>query len=127
MIRGAFPPVTTRQTLSDVIELISSEDGTSINLTGCTAKVAMISADYAPAPGWWGGPNYYDRLLRAPSIDATVTILEEAGGINFVFTTDQMRTLCPGQYRLAATVTRDDYTVQIILGDIPVLDGGVPL
>lgn len=126
MIRGALPPVTTRQTFIDQIEFFSDEDGTSFDLTGATAKVAlMLDADRWPGRSFAG--FFYDcGFAAAALISATVSVYGTAGIVEFTFTPAQMASLCPGQYLLACNLTRDGETAQILIGNLPVLDGVVP-
>lgn len=129
MIRGAFPPITTRQSFRDSVQIYSDLDGTPFDLTGSRIQVA-IAADW-PAPSAWPSDGYYDsgffasRNLLATTDDGTVTI-PGLGVFVFNFTSAQIASLCPGIYAIACTLSRSDTTVQLLLGTLPVLDGVVP-
>jgi hypothetical protein len=126
MFRGALPARSNRESFVDLLELVCDDDGLPFDLTGATAQVSLVSdREWAPCTS---STIYYDRAFTpATLISAGVFISEAAGVIEFTFTRDQMASLTPGQYALACTVTRDGETTQIIIGNLPVLDGIVPL
>lgn len=133
MLQGALPPITNRQSYEDVIEVFCAtddvDDGQLFDLTGCTAQVAIAAADRSPRGNFGGfGGYYYDGpfwpapLLLASTADGSVTI-PDFGTIVFNFTAAQIAALRPGQYVLAASITRDDATAVIVRADLTVLDG----
>lgn len=124
MIRGAFPPITTRQSFVDEIEVFSDDDGAPFDLTGATAQVAIASAAHYPRS--WNSRFYDSCAWPAPRLIASVALVAASGVIVFTFTQSQIETLCPGQYVVAANLSRGGETVQLVLGDLSVLDGVVP-
>lgn len=132
MIRGAFPPITNRQSLIDRVEVYSDYDNTLFDLTGATIVVS-IGRDLGWLPAWgWGGDYYYDdwpgfgTSAQTASTDDGTVVIAQTGIFVFTFTRDQIATLCPGQYVLGLTMSRDGVTVQILLATFSVLDGVVP-
>lgn len=131
MIRGAFPPITTRQAFRDALEIFSTLDDTYFDLTG--AKVQVSIASQWPFP-WWGGNDYgiaedigsYPApRLTCSTADGTITN-PVIGVYIFNFTPAQIATLCPGQYMVGADISRGDFRVTLLLGDLLVLDGVTP-
>lgn len=124
MIRGALPPISTRQSYIDEIEVFSDDDGTPFDLTGATAQVAIATLDQ------WPGNSNYGQFYDCPGFSAfrvlaSVAIVD-VGVIQFTFTPAQIASLCPGQYVLGANLSRDGETVQFMLGALSVIDGVVP-
>lgn len=124
MIRGAFPPISTRQSFTDEIECFSDDDGTPFDLTGAVAQVAIAAADHYPRN--WNSRFYDSCAWPAPRLIASVAIIATAGAIQFTFTLAQIETLRPGQYVVAANLSRGGETIQLIVGDLAVIDGVVP-
>lgn len=133
MIRGALRAVTTRQSFSDVLEIFSDADDTPFNTAGSKVQIA-ISRQY---PGDWpwnddygfssGTGNNPAPLLTLSTADGSlVTSFETIGKYPFTFTPAQMATLQPGQYVVGANIERNGFVAQLVLGDLPVLDGVVP-
>lgn len=129
MIRGAFRPITTRQSFSDAIEIFSDLDDTYFDLTGSTVQVSIA----AQWPAWWGddygfplsGGVYPRPLLTCTTADGTIT--NPAIGVYvFTFTPARIATLWPGQYVVGINISRNGYTAMLALGDLSVLDGVVP-
>ena len=130
MIRMSFPAITTRQSFVDEVEVVDADDGTSVDLTGCTIKV-QIATRYPFGAPLYTMPPYYDAfpyaspLLLASTDDGTITI-PDVGVFVFSFTESQIASLCPGIYQVGCTIARDAEVAQLLLGDLPVLDGVVP-
>lgn len=130
MIRSAFPAISNRQSFVDAVELISDDDDTPIDLTGCTIQVA-IRAQFAPYLydyGRWPGTNTgwtSGARLLATTADGSITI-PDLGVFVFQFTEAQIASLCPGLYDIACNIARDGEAAQLILGQLPILDGVVP-
>ena len=129
MLRGTLLPKSNRESFVDQIELIDPNDGSLWDLTGFTAKV-RLQATYPS----YSQPDYtpyfnYNALWPPNMLDATT----ENGGIviignqafEFTFSESQKASLCSGQYKLSATVTRNSRTLQLFQFDIPILAGGV--
>lgn len=127
MIRGAFPPISTRQSFRDAIEIFSDQDGTPFDLTGSKVQVS-IASQWPALPGgdYWGyGDSYPAPLLTCSTDDGTIT--NPAMGVYiFNFTPARIASLCPGQYVVGANISRSGFTVMLVLGDLSVIDGVVP-
>lgn len=130
MIRSAFPAISNRQSFVDAVEIYSDDDDTPLDLTGCTIQVAIRAQfapflyDYGRWPGTSGTWISGTRLL-ATTADGTITI-PDLGVFIFVFTEQQISSLCPGLYDIACNIARDGEAAQLILGQLPILDGVVP-
>lgn len=130
MFRGAFPAITTRQSFIDVVEIVDSDDGSPIDLTGCKIQVEIIEqqpyrrlGDYWPSAWGFGWPT--SARLLATTDDGSVTI-PDLGVFIFTFTPQQIASLPSGEYAVGCNMSRNGETVQLLLGNLPVLDGVVP-
>jgi hypothetical protein len=131
MIRTSFPPLSTRQSFIDDVWVYDNDDDSLIDLTGCKIQLA-IRAQFSPFVydyGRWSGTSWNwssGARLLATTDDGSITI-PDLGVFIFTFTEQQMAALCPGIYDIACNMARDDETIQFILGQLPILDGVVPL
>lgn len=107
MQTGSFAPVSNRATWTDSYQLTDADDGDLIDLTGIDGITVEI---------------------RSASLTATLgsgVTVTGAGTFEWTFTETQMRTLCPGTYKVACVAEDGDESEQIFIFDLPVLDGGV--
>lgn len=111
MLEVMLARVSNRATWRDVIELTDADTGDAIDLS--EADIVVEVAD-----------DCGRILLSATTDNGKVTVLT-AGSAEFVFTRDEMATLCPGTYRVGGTVTIDGDTEQVFFGTVPVMDGVV--
>lgn len=130
MFRSAFPAITNRQSFIDEVEVLDADDGTPVDLTGCRIVVGIRLRHYQ-GWGWdyWPYPAAPSLYVDAPRLvastdDGTVTI-PDLGVFFFNFTFTQIASLRPAIYDVGATVTRDGEEVELLLGQLPVLDGVV--
>ena len=130
-IRGSLPPTTNRESLIFEIEFIDADDGTAVDLTDVSMQVKIRLTSEAQWPSSTGYVPFYDYgtadapCLLATTDNGSIIIPDDFTAV-VTFTEAQMRTLCPGQYTISGTVTRDEIGMQMFICDLPVLSGGVP-
>lgn len=112
MRTGSLDPVSNRESFQLIRQIIDTETGEAIDLTGATIVFELTRQDCcSPA-------------LSATTDNGAVTFPD-----NFTyqidFTLAQMRTLCPETYKVGLTFERDDQTTEIIIGTLPILAGNV--
>lgn len=110
MFQGTLEPRTTSSSWRQPFELIDEDTGDPVSLTDCTISFQV-----------------YDPLNESTRLTATldngkVTLLDDAV-FEIAFTRDDMRSLEPRTHTVGCTITKGDDVMQIILGDLPVLDG----
>jgi hypothetical protein len=107
--------------------LVTDLDNNPIDLTGCSLEfVARIKR----RGGYYGSGFYGDYdgggCLAASTDIGNLTIIG-LGMFQWFFTSDQMRSLCPGTYDTGLTLTSSDgtETVQLAIGPLAIVDGVV--
>lgn len=111
MISGSLPPASNRETLNLQIEFYDEETDEPIDVATATEAVIAV------APAGCRSPVLTARL-SAGQIEQT-----ETGVIECTFSADQMSGLCAGTYDIGGTLTKDNETVQFLIGTLPVYDG----
>lgn len=90
-------------------------DGVAFDLTGYSVEVRVTT-------------QRGSEVLSGSTSDGTVTLVEDAdlvtSIISWVFRAATMAGVQKGQYTVGVRIAKDSDTVQIILGRLPVLDGG---
>lgn len=107
MLVATFPPASNRADWIETVAFVDPETDDLIDLSGATIAVTLNEMDGCP------------RLTAAAQIITT-------GVAQFIFTRDQMMTLCAGPYSVGATLERDGATVQVVIATVPVMNGLVP-
>ena len=111
MYGGSFDSQSNRADWEGSIYLYDGDVGADeyIDLTGCTVTLSLR--------------NERDGLeLSATTDDATITFPDN-GYISWVFTASQMASLCPGTYKVGIRISRDDKTMQLLIGTLPIVEG----
>ena len=124
MYQGTLPAVTNRADWEETVLLFVSETGEPFDATGASV-VVQLSRCPPDRRGWDYG--FYDTsgwALSATTENGRAVAGPE--GFTFHFSRADMSSVCPGTYVIGATLERDDFTTQILLGTVPVLGGGVP-
>ena|SRR6185436_196334 len=115
MFMGQVDAISNKATWrSKVYELVDEDDGTTTDLTAVTALdiVATIrSAREAP----------YNVLATASIANGKVTI--PGPGFQWQFEVSDLTDLCAGTYCIGVKVTMDGFIVDLIIGDLPVIEG----
>lgn len=128
MYHVTFPQRSNRASWT-FIGVITDLDGNPIDLSACSMVFSIRGK--RGASDWYGGysgfDNYGDPNLEASTDNGALTIIG-LGTFQWVFTLDQMRSLCPGTYNTGLTLTNNDgtETVQLFVGPLAIIDGVVP-
>ncbi|MBR0882483.1 hypothetical protein ABIF65_004125 [Bradyrhizobium japonicum] len=109
MYTGYFATTSNRGDWSEAIMLADAESGDIIDITGC--RVTLSVADEQ------GGVR-----LKASTDDGSIT-LPDVGTFQWDFDENQMSGLCPGAYNVGVRISRDDRTVQLVIGSVNVMEG----
>lgn len=116
MLTGTLPPASNRADWIDCVEIRDTEADSDadalVDLDGCDIVVAIYDEDYVKRAG--------------ATTDAGTVQIVDSGVFQFTFPRSVMAGLCAGTYKVGCTISRDDETVQILIGDLPVVDGFVP-
>lgn len=121
-----FPQVTNRESWRQLVEIADADTGELIDLTGCTFLCDVRrqgpmfgSSGYGDSYGMVGSYDDYAALV-SPTVSVVGT-----GQIQLDLSLTQMRSLPPGSYMIALSVTLDDDTRQLFVGELPVIYGGL--
>ncbi|MBR0741155.1 hypothetical protein JQ581_29910 [Bradyrhizobium liaoningense] len=109
MYTGYFATASNRADWTEAVVLTDAESGEVIDIADC--RVTLTVADD-------GGCV----RLRASTDDGSIT-LPDVGTFQWDFDATQMSGLCPGAYRVGVRISRDDRTVQLVIGNINVMEG----
>lgn len=112
MKTGSLDAVSNRATFQTERQLIDTETNQPIDLTGATIVFEIRRKDGC-------GP-----LLLATTENGKI-LFADSYTYQVTFSRDEMKTLCAETYDVGLTATRGDFTSQIIVGSLPVLDGDV--
>jgi hypothetical protein len=109
-----FPPQSNRASWLFVGQITDYNDD-PLDLTGCSMVFAITDAERS-------------YVLQASTEIGNLTF-PDTGTFRWFFTVDDMQRLCVGQHRTGLTLTNDDgtQTLQLAVGPLPIVDGGVPL
>lgn len=109
MFQGTLGPVSNTASWRQPFELLDEDTGESVSLTDCTIAFQV-----------------YDPKCKSTVLSATIgdgiTLLDDAAFEVFFSLTD-METLNARTHTVGCTITKGADVLQIILGDLPVLDG----
>ncbi|WP_445215458.1 hypothetical protein ACKWRH_23550 [Bradyrhizobium sp. Pa8] len=109
MYTGYLAPQSNRSDWTETILLEDTESGEVIDLTGC--RVTLTVRD----------ENRCARLT-ADSDAGTITF-PDVGMFTWDFDHNTMRGLCAGAYQVGVRISRDERTVQLIIGSVNVMEG----
>ncbi|MET3308115.1 hypothetical protein [Bradyrhizobium diazoefficiens] len=109
MYTGYLAPTSNRSDWTETILLEDSESGDVIDLTGCRVTLTM-----------WDQQRC--ARLTADSDAGTITF-PDVGYFTWDFPASTMAGLCPGAYQIGVRITRDERTVQLIIGNVNVMEG----
>lgn len=111
---GSLDAVTNRETFQIECQVVDTETGEAISLTGGTVVFEIRSqVDGCGAP-----------LLSATNDDG-VEFIDDDLTMQITFSETTMNRLYPGTYDVGMTFERDGITKQVIVGTLPVIDGKV--
>ena len=105
-------PVQSNRASWVFVGLITDLDDNPIDISTCKLVFTIRDND--------------DRLMTASTDNGKLTVID-LGTFRWVFTVEEMRSLCPGQCDTGLTLTNDDgsQTVQLMIGPVSIVDGVV--
>jgi ribosomal protein L30E len=106
MFIGALDPVSNKATWTVQYELSDAETGDLIDLSDVDTITVSIR----------------DPQTKTQLLSTTGTVVD-TGVFSWTFTATQMGTLCAKAYEVGCTLTKDSETLQLLIGQLPVLDG----
>jgi hypothetical protein len=109
MYTGHLAATSNRSDWTETILLEDVESGDVIDLTGC--RVTLTVRDESGC-----------ARLTADSDAGTITF-PDVGMFTWNFLATAMAGLCAGAYQIGVRVSRDDRTVQLIIGNVNVMEG----
>ena len=108
----------------DTIDLRSADDATLIDLTGWSVDLQVWPQTYrgAGTNASWLGWNAVTPVLEASTANGKITI-PQAGVIQWTFRASELNDLPAGVYEVGIILTKSPDTVQILLGQLPIVNG----
>lgn len=110
MYTGYFAETSNRGDWIEAIQLIDVNSGDVIDITGCTVQIAVRNMQSK------------EQVLSGSTDDGTVT-LPDLGVFMWTFLESKMNALCPAAYEVGVRISRDDRTVQLVIGAVNVSEG----
>lgn len=108
--------VSNRATWSEAVEIFDDSTGAPLDISAATEiKLQVHETD----------PFCRSPLLSASLTGGTVTIEDQTGVFTFEFSAEQMSRLCPRTYKVGATATVTGKVIQLLIGNLPVVEGYV--
>lgn len=107
MYIGTLEAASNRADWTMQLQLIDSEDGDTIDLSGCDVVLEV--------------KDECRSVLRAAVGDGVSFPQDDV--LLWNFPADQMRALRSGNYNVGLTISAEGQTVQLIVGTLPVIDG----
>ena len=123
MFTGEVGVISNKATwLSQVYELVDEDDDTTTDLTAVAVLDIVVTVrgitgsvqDYGTTP-----PSYV--YATASIANGKVTV--PGPGFQWQFEDADLSNMCAGTYRVGAKVTMDGFIVDMIIGDLTVLEG----
>lgn len=111
MLTGTLSPTSNKQDWSESISLTDDETDEAIDLS----DVDEITIEVR-------NPLNGCTELSGTMTGGEISIIE-TGVFSWSFTAAQMGNLCPRAYEVGCIITKDDQTIQLLIGQLPVIDG----
>ncbi|QOG23163.1 hypothetical protein [Bradyrhizobium sp. SEMIA] len=109
MYTGHFATTSNRSDWSEAVVLTDVESGEVIEITGCRVTLSVTDERGCVR-------------LKASTDDGSIT-LPDVGTFQWDFDATAMGGLCPGAYNVGVRISRDARTVQLVIGNINVMEG----
>lgn len=126
----AFPPISNREDLYQLLEFFDDDTGDAIDLSpySFSLEIRRTGPNLDGASGYtptydYGSYNDYGPVIKA-SLGSGLTIID-TGILELFVAASTIKSLNDGNYKMAMTVTDGTYTRQVFLGWLPVYFGGV--
>ena len=124
-----FPQVSNSADWVETLELTSEDDGTPIDLTGCTITL-QVWQQTTRGPGsvyagaYYGIPSNSSPVLEATTANGKITV-PAPGVIQWAFRVTELNALAAGFYEVGMTIAKSPDTSQLLLGVVPIVNGVV--
>lgn len=110
MYVGNLPPVSNRASWSFIQEIVDDETDEPVDISSYTITLEVVD------------PSCGSTALTASTTDGSITIID-TGTFRALFSRDDMADLTQKSYQVGVTIEDDEDTAQLIIGNLPVLDG----
>ncbi len=124
MYQIAFDPTSNASDWTDVFQVLGDDNAVSnIYDDGWTVTVSLFQLPHGTRNAWdYGGSAIASPILTASTANGTVTV-NANDALEWTFTAAQMGRLNAGAYGVGILATKNDQTVQLALGALPVIQG----
>ena len=125
-----FPETSNVSDWIGTVQLNDDDTGDLIDLTGCTVTFMVVpqTARGSGTGGGGGWPNIYSTqttpVLVASTTNGKIT-LPSTGIIQWTFRASEMAALPGGFYECGLRIFKSPDTTQILLGQLPIINGAV--
>ena len=109
MYTGYLAPASNRASWTEAVQLVDNESGDNIEISGCRITLTVRNENRNP-------------VLTASTDDGTIT-LPQTGTFQWDFSETQMSGLCPGASSVRGRISQDDRVVQLLIGNINIMEG----
>jgi hypothetical protein len=118
MFTGQVDVISNRATwLSQVYDIVDEDDDTTTDLTAvATLAIVVTVGGFSAEKNCWCGP-----FVTASIANGKVTV--PGPGFQWQFEDTDLSGLCPGTYRVGVKVTMNGFIVDLIIGDLTVIEG----
>jgi hypothetical protein len=128
---GFLSEVSNRASWIDVVEVTDLEDGSPIDLTQAQEIVVQVVSriydNYYRYDYGFGVGGYTGAWQIIATLSGGKIVLIQPGMFQFSFTRSEMNTLPGGDYDVGMTITIDDITTEIFIGQVPIREGIVTI
>jgi hypothetical protein len=124
-----FPETSNASDWIGTLQLNDDETGDLIDLTGCTVTFMIVPQTFrGSGTGGLTYPNpnlsHSQPVLTASTSNGKIT-LPSLGIIQWTFRASEMETIAAGNYEAGLQIEKSPDTTQILLGKVPIINGGV--
>ena len=131
MYFGSLDTVSNRADWQEAVVLTDEETGDLIDISLCRITLTVRTLRQRPNPnsvtplGGYSGFGYDPPgcVVLTGSTDTGEVTLPDVGTFMWTFTALQMASLYGGAYEIGVRISQDTRTVQLIVGQVNVIDG----
>ena len=132
MYYGQLDTASNRADWQEAVVLVDEDTGDLIDISLCRITLTVRTLRARPNPtignniaGGYGGYGYepWGAIALTGSTDTGEITLVDVGTFMWTFTADQMATLPAGAYEIGVRISQDSRTVQLIVGQVNVIEG----
>lgn len=125
MYLGSLAAASNRADWIEVCTLIDSDSGDTVDITGCRITLSVRPQNKSHN----GGDDYDDwssnssAVILQGSTDSGEIVIVDIGSFQWTFPATRMSALCEKTYDVGVRISRDGRTVQLMVGQLPILEG----